>query len=427
MFPLLLAVIYLAFISLGLPDSLLGSTWPVMYQEFSVPVSYAGFISMIIAAGTIVSSLQTDRLTKRLGTGKVTAFSVLTTAAALFGFSISHSFPALCLWAIPYGLGAGCVDASLNNYVALHYSSRHMSWLHCMWGVGASLGPYIMGFALTGGQSWNSGYRYIALLQVVLTAVLLFSLPLWQKKGKEEKITEETKIGAENESTEGAEMAASAKVSAEEPAPAQSMGLLQAMKIPGAKEIMITFFCYCALEQTTGLWASSYLVLHSGMTSEQAASLASLFFIGITGGRAASGFLTMKLNDTQMVRLGQGIILLGTAALLLPLGQSVAMAGLVLIGLGCAPIYPSIIHSTPEHFGKERSQTMIGIQMASAYVGTCLMPPIFGLLANHIGAFLFPWYLLAILLCMTFSHQLVLKRTAKKAKYQQNAAPQAVV
>lgn len=383
MFQLLLVIIYLAFISLGLPDSLLGSAWPTMYQEFSVPVSYAGGISMIIAVGTIISSLQSDRLTKKLGTGKVTAISVLMTAAALFGFSISHSYAALCLWAIPYGLGAGSVDASLNNYVALHYTSRHMSWLHCMWGIGASLGPYIMGYALTGGQSWNMGYRYIAILQIVLTAILFFSLPLWKKQ----KAAYTEQLDEEN---------------------TNPLSLQQIVKVPGAKEIMVTFFCYCALEQTTGLWASSYLVLQRGLAAETAAEFASLFFIGITVGRATGGFLTMKLNDTQMIRLGQVLILSGIVCLFLPFGNTTALLGLVLIGLGCAPVYPSIIHSTPEHFGADKSQAMIGVQMASAYVGTCFMPPVFGFIANHISVSIFPLYLLAILLLMGAMHEKML-------------------
>ena len=386
MIHLLLIIIYLAFISLGLPDSLLGSAWPAMYQEFSVPVSYAGGISMIIAAGTIISSLQSDRLTRRFGTGKVTAASVLMTAAALFGFSISHSYAALCLWAVPYGLGAGSVDASLNNYVALHYASRHMSWLHCMWGVGASLGPYIMGYALTGGRGWNMGYRYIAILQIVLTTVLIFSLPLWKKH---ENIDRGHPDGE---------------------AAAKPLSLRQIVKIPGAKEVMITFFCYCALESTAGLWASSYLVLRRGLSAETAAGFASLFYIGITAGRALSGFLTLKLNDTQMIRLGQGFILFGIALLFLPFGNVITLVGLILIGLGCAPIYPSIIHSTPEHFGADRSQAMIGVQMASAYVGTCLMPPIFGFMANHISVSLFPVYLLAILVLMTAMHEKMLPK-----------------
>ncbi|WP_230398428.1 MFS transporter [Novisyntrophococcus fermenticellae] len=386
MIHLLLAIIYLSFISLGLPDSLLGSAWPVMYKEFGVPVSYAGIISMIIAAGTIVSSLQSDRITRKLGTGKVTAISVAMTAFALFGFSVSHSFGMLCLWAVPYGLGAGSVDASLNNYVALHYASRHMSWLHCMWGVGASFGPYIMGYALTKGNGWNAGYRIIAVLQIVLTVILIVSLPLWKKR--------------------------SDTASDDSPLPEKALTLGQIFRIPGAKEVMITFFCYCALEQTTGLWLSSYLVLHRGISAETAAGFASLFFIGVTIGRALSGFLTMKLNDANMIRLGQGIIAAGVVILMLPLNQYAALTGLMLIGLGCAPIYPCIIHSTPEHFGADKSQAIIGVQMASAYVGICLMPPLFGVIANRISVVLFPFYLLLLLLFMFLMHEMLLRRKA---------------
>lgn len=384
MFHLLLAIIYLSFISLGLPDALLGSAWPVMYGELAVPVSYAGMISMIIAAGTIISSLLSDWLTCKLGTGKVTAISVAMTAAALFGFSTCNAFWMLCLWAIPYGLGAGSVDASLNNYVALHYASRHMSWLHCMWGVGASVGPYIMGFVLSGGGHWTGGYRCIGILQIILTAILFLSLPLW--KSRKDAAGEDEK------------------------AEAKPLTPGQILQIPGAKEIMVTFFCYCAVEQTAGLWASSYLALYKGVPGETAASFASMFFIGITVGRALNGFLTMKLSDTQLIRIGQGIILLGIVAMLLPLGEAVSLAGLILIGLGCAPIYPCIIHSTPAHFGADKSQALIGVQMASAYIGTCLMPPLFGLIAGHISIVLLPVYLLAILILMAVMHERMLKR-----------------
>lgn len=399
---LLLAIIYLAFISLGLPDSLLGSAWPTMYQQFGVPISYAGIISMIISAGTIVSSLQSDRLTKKLGTGKVTAISVAATAVALFGFSFSHSFWALCLWAIPYGLGAGSVDASLNNYVALHYESRHMSWLHCMWGVGATAGPYIMGIALSMGQGWNMGYRYIGIIQVVLTAVLVFSLPLW--KGR--KSTTENLQNAEMEQLLE-NVSEKADTTAE-----KALSLREILKIAGAKEVMLCFFCYCALEQTAGLWASSYLTLHKGVSSETAAIFASLFYIGITVGHAISGFITMKLNDTQMVRLGQSIIVLGIMAMVLPGSNVLALAGLILIGLGCAPIYPCVIHSTPAHFGADKSQAIIGVQMAFAYIGILAMPPLFGVLASRISVALLPCYLFAILVVMVIMHELLTKKTA---------------
>ena len=388
MFQLLLIIIYLSFISLGLPDSLLGSAWPTMYPQLEVPVSYAGIISMIIAVGTVVSSLQSDRLTRRFGTGKVTAFSVATTAVALFGFSVSSRFWQLCLWAIPYGLGAGSVDASLNNYVALHYKSKHMSWLHCMWGVGASAGPYIMGFVMTRGGSWNGGYRSIALIQIVLTAILFCSLPLW--KGRPQ-VTDEA--GQEE---------------------AKPLSIKEVLKIRGVKEVLICFFCYCALEQTTGLWASSYLTLHKGVPAETAAGFASMFFLGITIGRALSGFLTMKLSDVQMIRLGQGLIDCGIVIILLPLSAAVSLAGFVVIGLGCAPVYPCIIHSTPAHFGADRSQAIIGIQMACAYVGTCLMPPLFGLLANHLGIALLPGYLIVILALMVTMHERLVRVVAKK-------------
>ncbi len=384
MLHLLLAVIYISFISLGLPDSLLGSAWPSMYQGFGVPLSYSGVIFFIISVGTVVSSLQSDRLTRRLGAGRVTAISVCTTAAALFGFSVSSSFWMLCLWAVPYGLGAGSVDAALNNYVALHFASRHMSWLHCMWGLGASIGPYIMGRTLAGWGSWSMGYWIISVLQLILTAVIVMSLPLWKT---------ETEAGGS--------------------AGPRTLSLGQIIRIPGVKAVMITFFCYCALEQTAGLWASSYLALHKGVAPETAASFASLFFIGITVGRALGGFLTIRLNDAQMVRLGQGIIAAGIAAFLLPLGEYAALAGLLLVGLGCAPIYPSIIHSTPDHFGADKSQAIIGVQMASAYIGNCLMPPLFGLIANHITVALFPFYLLVILILMIFMHEMLLKTAGK--------------
>ncbi len=376
MFSLLLAIIYLSFISLGLPDSLLGSAWPVIYPELGVPISWSGIIFMIIAAGTVVSSLNSDRLTRKLGAGLVTAISVAMTAVALLGFSLSHSFPALCLWAVPYGLGAGSVDAALNNYVALHYASRHMSWLHCMWGVGTSIGPLIMGAALTRGAGWNAGYRTIGLMQIVLSACLFASLTLWKKREMPEAGTEQ----------------------------ARPLTLRQIVAIPGAKAVMLCFFCYCAIEQTVGLWASSYLVKARLVDEITAARLASLFFLGITGGRAVSGFLTYKLNDRQMIRLGFGIVGFGILLVLLPLGNACAFAGLIAVGLGCAPIYPCIIHSTPANFGAERSQAVIGVQMASAYVGTSLMPPFFGFLASFLGLGVFPLYLLALLALMVWMH-----------------------
>lgn len=384
MIQLLLAIIYIAFISLGLPDSLLGAAWPVMHEDLGAPLSYAGIISMIIALGTVISSLQSDRLTLLLGTGKVTAISVAMTAAALFGFEGSSEFWMLCLWAIPYGLGAGGVDAALNNYVALHYKSWHMSWLHCMWGVGAATGPYIMGMGLEMGKGWPAGYHIIAVMQVVLTIILFASLPLW----KERK--------AEGQSGP-----------AEKRKP---LSLREIFQIPGVREILVAFFCYSAVEQTCGLWASSFLNLSKGISTEQAASFGAMFFIGITVGRAINGFLAMRMHDESMIRMGQVLILLGIVTVMLPASDTVVLAGLILIGLGCAPIYPCIIHSTPAHFGSDKSQAIIGAQMAAAYIGTMLMPPLFGLLANHLSISLLPIYLLVLLALMVFMHERLIQK-----------------
>ena len=397
MIHLLLFFIYISFISLGLPDALLGSAWPTMYTEFSVSVSWAGIISIIISFGTIISSLVSDRLTFKLGTGKVTTISVAMTAAALLGFSCSNSFWLLCLWAIPYGLGAGSVDASLNNYVALHYDSHHMSWLHCMWGLGASTGPYIMGYLLSGGAHWTMGYRVIGFLQIILSASLFFSLPLW----KERRNTVD--VPTDNVQTSR-----------------KPLSFAEIFGIPGAKEIMITFFCYCALEQTAGLWASSYLVLYKGIARETAATFASLFYVGITVGRALNGFLTMKFSDSQLIRLGQTIIALGIVTMLLPMSEMVSLIGLILIGLGCAPIYPCVIHSTPANFGAENSQALIGVQMASAYIGTLLMPSLFGLLADYISVMLLPIYLFAILTIMFVMYEKMIKKCTSQDQMRMN-------
>ncbi|MCI2148048.1 MFS transporter [Bifidobacterium crudilactis] len=388
---LLLGVIYLAFVSLGLPDSLLGAAWPSMYQGFGVPISYAGGISVVIALGTIISALLSDRMTLRFGAGKVTAASVCLTALALFGFSMSSSYWQLCLLAIPYGLGAGGVDAALNNYVALHYASRHMSWLHCMWGVGASVGPYIMGFALTGGQGWQGGYRYIAILQVVLTVVLVLSIPLWRQRPN--PVAGQGQVEAKSNSSEPGTHT-------------KTLSIPEILRIPAASQVFVMFFCYCAIETTAGLWASSYMVNNRGITVDSAASWASMFYIGITVGRALSGFLTMRYSDATMIRIGYTVMACGLLLIMLPMGGSFGvLGGLVVLGGGCAPVYPCIIHSTPETFGADRSQAIVGVQMASAYIGSLLMPPLFGFIANTLSIALFPWYLMALLALMIVMHE----------------------
>ena len=383
---LLLPVIYLAFISLGLPDSLLGSAWPSMVGELGANLSWAGIVSMIISAFTIVSSLCSERLNARFGTGGVTAGSVLLTAAALLGFSSCTRFWQLCLWAVPYGLGAGSVDTALNAYVSLHYESRHMSWLHCMWGVGASIGPVIMGQALAGG-SWQGGYRIISVLQFALTLILFFSLPLWKRTGKAKDGEDFTP---------------------------EHRSIPQLLRLPGVPQVLLCFFCYCALEATAGMWAASYCTLVRGIDANTAANWTSTFYLGITIGRGICGFLTMKITDQNMIRLGQGVIALGVLLVLLPAGQTVLFAGLVAIGLGCAPVYPCIIHETPANFGRSLSLAMTGIQMAFAYVGSCLMPPLFGLLAQYVSPALYPWYLGALLVVMFVMAESLHRRTRDK-------------
>lgn len=390
MYSLLLAIIYIAFISLGLPDSLLGSGWPVMYEQLKVPISYAGIITMIISLGTVISGLMSDRLTRKLGTGLVTAISVLMTAVALLGFSISGSFLLLCIWAVPYGLGAGGVDAALNNYVALHYASRHMSWLHCFWGVGTIISPYIMGFSLSEGLGWRSGYRFVGTLQIVLTAVLFASLPIWKIKKDNNKV-----------SGEGSE----------------PLGLFKVIKIRGVNLILIAFFCYCALESTTGLWASSYLVNYRGIDPEVAAEFASLFYIGITLGRFLTGFIADKTGDRLLIRSGIVIIMAGLLLIGLPIKSNIAaLTGIIVTGLGCAPIYPSVIHATPSNFGKENSQAVIGVQMASAYVGTTFMPLLFGFIAEKTDIGLYPVYLFIFDILMLIMTEMLNKKINNNGK-----------
>ncbi len=371
---LLLAIIYLAFISLGLPDGLLGAAWPSMYPQMGVPVGNAGMVSMTIAAGTVVSSLMSERVIRRFGTGKVSAVSVLMTAIGLFGFSFSRQFWMLFIWAIPYGLGAGSIDAALNNYVALHYKARHMSWLHCFWGLGASIGPYIMGFCLHRGMGWPSGYQIIGVLQVVLTAFLFFSLPLWKKTGE----AEEQEVST----------------------PTRSKSLPEIISILGAKQLFIAFFSYSAVETVTGLWAGSYMVQYRGVSESNAASWTALFYFGVMLGRGASGFITGRFGDRKMIRMGQIVLLAGILLLILPGNNFTLCLGLLVIGLGCAPIYPSIIHSTPDNFGREASQSIVGVEMACAYCGTTFMPPLVGLITSRISMALYPFALLFFLLLM---------------------------
>lgn len=377
-YALLLAIIYLAFISLGLPDALVGAGWPVMHRDLEVPVGFAGIVTMIIAGGTIASSLGSERLTRRFGAGVVTAVSVAMTAAALVGFSLSSSFWVLCLWAVPYGLGAGAVDAALNNYVALHYAARHMNWLHSFWGVGASISPFVMSATLTSGGAWTDAYRVVGLVQVGFVVVLAASLPLWGRvHAREPRSVEGTGTADEPRSTH--------------------VRLGKALRIPGVVAVLVAFLAYCALESTAILWASTYLVSDRGVDPATAAAFGSLFLLGITGGRFLAGFFADRVGDRALIRGGFATVGVGVLLLVVPLPtDALALVGLVVAGLGCAPIYPAIIHSTPVNFGRDSSQAVIGIQMAAAYTGSTFAPPLFGAVSTLVGLWLLPLFLGAL-------------------------------
>ncbi|TGY42720.1 MFS transporter [Clostridium sartagoforme] len=383
MIRVLLIIIYIAFISLGLPDAIMGSAWPMIHNDLNVPISYAGIATMIVSGGTIISSFFSERVIRKFGTGKVTTFSVLLTATGLLGIYISPSFIWICLMGIPLGIGAGAVDSALNNFVALHYKARHMNWLHCFWGIGATSGPFIMSVYLLKDNGWRLGYATIGIIQAILVVCLFISLPIWRK------------FEAPNNNEE--EKSSEVKVSI-------------LLKLPGAKAALISFLCYCAVELTTGLWASSFLVMNNGLSTERAAKWVSFYYLGITVGRFLSGFMAMKFNNKQMIRIGQVICILGAAILTLSLSESMQLSGLIAIGLGCAPIYPAMLHETPNRFGKELSQGIMGIQMATAYIGSTFIPPLFGAISQLIGFKFLPIFLLIFMGIMLLSSEHVNKK-----------------
>ena len=393
MISLLLALIYLAFIGLGLPDSLLGSAWPVMHAQLGADTSYAGIVTMIFAAGTIISSLLSDRITRRLGAGLTTAIGVLALAGAMFGFSTASKFWMLCLWAVPHGLAAGTIDAALNNYVALHYKSRHMSWLHSFWGVGAVISPYIMGYSLTRALGWETGYFSVSMIQVGIAVILFASLPLWRKnKGGVPPVEERGK----------------------------ALSLPQILKIKGVKLVLLAFFSYCAAEATTMLWAVSYLVFHRGIAEEIAAQYGALFFWGMMVGRFGGGFIADKFGDRNMIRGSVTIMLTGIVMILLPVTYNqVSLIGLVVLGLGCATVYPSIIHSTPSNFGAENSRAIIGVQMAGAYTGSTFMPPLLGLISRFTGLGFYPFFILAFALLLLLLTEMLNRMVDRNKKLEE--------
>lgn len=368
----LLMMIYLSFISLGLPDSMLGSAWPAMNVSLNAPLWGAGLVQMLISFCTIISSLNSAKLIRRFGTGKLTAISVATTALALLGFSLAKNYAFLLLMAVPLGLGAGAVDAGLNNYVALHCEAKHMSWLHCFWGVGTIIGPMILSAVLRVGGSWATGYRVVGLIQCAVSALLFATLGMW-KRGN----IQQEEYGA------------------------KALSVWEVLSLPGAKAGMVTFLCYCAVESTLGLWGATYISQVRGVDEATAASFGAMFYIGITAGRAISGFMAMKLLPKQMVRVGQALLALGCIFMMIPAGSTLSGIGLVVCGLGCAPIYPNIIQDTPVNYGTENSQAAIGVQMAFAYVGSTFLPSIFGALAGVDGYGLLPYFAIGICVLMT--------------------------
>lgn len=370
---LLLLVIYIAFIGLGIPDSLFGTAWPAIYTEFDLPISFASFVTVIISCGTIVSSMFSAKVINRFGTNKVSAFSTALTATALIGFSFSGNLWLLCLFAIPLGLGAGAIDTALNNYVAVHYSATHMSFLHCFYGIGVSVSPYIMSLVIGGKSGWRGGYQVAFIIQLCIALILIFTLPIW-KKVHPQKVKEQDTV--------------------------KTLSQKEIFKIPGVKTMCCLFITTCAIEYTCGSWGSTFLVEYKNMAADQAAKMVMFYYIGMALGRFLSGILATRLNSWQIIKIGQYVLGGALLLLLLPLSSIVSAVGLFLVGLGNGPIFPNFNYLTPQNFGEDISQSVMGTQMASAYVGIMLAPALCGVLGQLINMRVFPVYLLAFYLIM---------------------------
>ena len=399
----LLMIIYLAFISLGLPDSLLGASWPAMQPDLGAPLETAGFLFMTIASGTIISSLLSGRLLKRYGTGKVTVVSVLMTAVALLGFQFAPSIVWLIVCAVPLGLGAGAIDTGLNDYVAINYKARHMSWLHCFWGVGATLGPLVMAQFISWDNSWRNGYFVISIIQFALVILLLFTLPLWKKVKTKSNIT----IDEETEDLKGI-------------IPNENPKDVKPLQVKGVKLALASFFFYCGVESTVGLWGSSFLVNVKGLSVVTAAGWISFYYAGITIGRLVTGFITFKISNRTLIRWGQLIALTGAVLLVLPLPSAFSLVGFIIVGLGLAPIFPCMLHETPTRFGKQHSQTIMGYQMAFAYTGTTFIPPLLGFFAAQSTIGIFPIVIVIFTAAMLLSSEKLNILLARKTVYKLN-------
>lgn len=386
----LLIIIYIAFIGLGIPDSLFGTAWPAIYSEFELPISFGSFVTIIISCGTVLSSVISSKIISRLGTNKVSAHSTLLTALALLGFSFAPNLWVMCFWAIILGIGAGAIDVALNNYVAIHYSATHMSFLHCFYGVGVSVSPYILSLVIAGNFGWRGGYRIAFAIQLIITLLLFLSLPLWRKAH-----------GGENESEENTH---------------KDLSFGSVLKIPGVKMMCSLFIASCAIECTCGGWGSTFLVEYKHLPAEKAAQIIMIYYIGMTLGRFLSGVLAAKLHSWKIIRLGQIVLGLALLLLILPGGVYLCALGMFLIGIGNGPLFPNFNYLTPENFGSDISQSVIGIQMASAYIGIMVAPAVCGLLGQVFGMVIFPFYLIlfyAIMIPVTIRIKTVLKRNAK--------------
>ena len=382
----MLILMYIWTMITGLQASLLGTLWPVMYLEFDVALSYVGVFSWIGSVLGFVSNLSAGRVLRRFGSSRATAICACIVAVTLLGYALSGQFWLLCLLCIPSSLAGGIIGVAINNYVAVHYHSRHMSWVHCMWGVGSIIGPNVVAWSLRQGYSWNVSYFVVFGAWAAWAVAMIFAQRLWKS-----------------------DVSGNTGAQTRKPVP-----LTELMKVRGAKEAVATFFCYNSLEQGLMLWMSSYMVIYSGLAEEMAATYASLFFIGITAGRMLNGFLTAKFNDDMLIRFGQVLIAGGVVLMAIPASQAVTLAGLLMIGFGCAPVCPCLLHSTPLHFGKEHSEALVGVQVAASTLGNCILPSLFGIVANHVSIALLPVYVAACLGIMAVAHYRLVKLTAHK-------------
>ena len=380
---ILLLLIALTFVGLGLGDSLLGSAWPSMYGQFGVDPAAAGTLSMLMSGSTIVATYMSARILRRFGTGTVLAAGLLIMGTAVVGFSMANHFVVLCLLMIPLGFSTGSVDAGGNGFLTLHYSAKHLNWIHCLWGVGATAGPGIMAFSLMRLGGWTTGYRIVGVIQLVLAAVMFASLSRWKKvsQSKEEQVEEE---------------------------PKEVLGGLKLLRLRGARFAILLFFFLGGLESTLALWSTTYLVTAREIARETATSWLALYYLGLTGGRFLGGFVAMRLRSRQMAGLGLCLIFAGIVTIMLPFEQSL-MPGFILTGLGVAPLFPNFTHGTPGIFGKGHTQAMIGLQMAALFLGVTTLPPLFGLIGSRFGYQLFPLYV-GILLAITTTTALTLYR-----------------